>query len=639
MGNGSDPDFQELTIDQMLTEMTLREKISQLFFVRARGYFKNENTEEYRELLKKVNEFQVGGVIFFKGTVYGQAVITNHLQRQSRIPLWITQDMEFGAAMRVEGTTRITPAMGIAASGNTNNAYFAGEITAREAKALGVNQIFAPVLDVNNNPRNPVINIRSFSGDPNIVANFGTRFIDGVTDQNVISTAKHFPGHGDTDTDSHYALPVINADYTRLDSIEFVPFKAAIDQNVRSVMSAHINFPEIGSDSGRPSTLDRSILNRILVDSLGFNGMIVTDGLEMNGITSYYSPGEAAVLALQAGADILLLTPDELEAIDEVEQAVQDGELTEQRINESVRKLLSWKREAGLFENAQVDITELSKTISSPQNRYLADQIARESITLLKNEGNIIPIDNQRFRRVMVLSIASDNSGDTGRFLAQQVRRHHPAVRFEVFDERTNSEEQAEILRDARWADLIILGSYINVNSQEEQQFDDRQLEFIKKLPSQTSKVMLAMDNPYALQDVPDADVHMVAWDDTDEQLANTVPALFGETAISGRLPIEIPGLYEIGHGLQQPRAGTCFDDPRSAGFSPDSLQKVEEIMQQATSDSTFPGGVVGVVKNGRLAYCHASGYHTYEKEIPFTQTTYMTLHRSQKWCLLPPLL
>lgn len=608
--------LENLTTEEIVREMSLREKIGQLFFVRARGYFKNEHTEEYKELAKKIDDFKVGGIIFFDGTVYGQAVLTNDLQQKSTVPLWITQDMEFGAAMRIEGTTRITPAMGIAASGNANNAYWAGKITAQEAKILGVNQIFAPVLDVNNNPKNPVINIRSFSGDPGIVADFGTRFIDGVSSEDVISTAKHFPGHGDTDTDSHYRLPVINADYARLDSIELVPFKAAIQKNVGSVMSAHINFPKIGSTPGRPSTLDRSILNRILVDSLGFNGMIVTDGLEMSGISSHYSPGEAVVLALQAGADIMLLTPDELEAIEKVEEAVRSGRLSEQRIDNSVRKLIRWKKQAGLFEDASVKIDQLNKVVSSPQNKYLADQIARESITMLKNESNIIPINPRRFPRILVLSVANDNSGNTGRYLARQMRQYHPAVRFEVFDDRTNDEEERSILRDARWADLIVLGSYINVDSQDEKQFSDRQMEFLNKLSTRTPKILLTFDNPYAVQDLPNTEVQIIAWDDTDQQIANTVPALLGKSAISSKLPIEIPGMYELGHGLSQPRATECFDDPASAGLSPDSLQKVETIMQDAITDSTFPGGVVGVVKNGRLAYCHASGYHTYDKSV-----------------------
>lgn len=605
----------DLTTSEIIDRMTLREKIGQLFFVRARGYFQNEESEEYQTLLKKVTDYEVGGVIFFKGTVYGQAVLTNKLQKQSPIPLWITQDMEFGAAMRVEGTTRITPAMGVGATGDPNYAYWAGQITAQEAKALGVNQVFAPVLDVNNNPQNPVINVRSFSGDPEVVADFGTRFISGVSSEGVISTGKHFPGHGDTDTDSHYALPVINADYARLDSVELVPFKAAIRKGVPSIMSAHINFPEISTNPGRPSTLDRSVLDRILVDSLGFKGLIVTDGLEMQGISGHYSPGEAIRLALQAGADVMLLSPDELTAIDELEQAVRDSSISEQRINHSVRKLLEWKRGAGLFENPKVDIQQLSKLVHSRKNQLRADEISRESLTLLKNDRNIIPIQARRFPRILVLSISNDNDGETGQYLSTQMRHYHPAVRFEVFDRRSGSEEQANILRDARWADLIVIGSYVGVSSEGNNQFNSRQRKFLDRLPRQTPKALLGLGNPYVVYDLPEAEVHLLAWDDSENQIRNTVPALFGISAINGRLPINIPGMYSLGDGLRQPRASRCFDDPEAAGLSAEKLRQVDTIVHNAVSEKTFPGGVVAVVKDGIMAYCNAFGYHTYEEE------------------------
>src|SRR5699024_7436054 len=277
----------------------------------------------------------IGGIIFSNGTVCGQATLTNSLQRHSEIPLWITQDTEFGVAMRVEDATRIVPAMGIAATQDPEFAYLAGQITANEAKALGVNQIFAPVLDVNNNPNNPVINVRSFSSNPDTVARYGLRFMYGARSQGVIPTIKHFPGHGDTDTDSHLSLPVIPYDYSRLDSVELVPFKAAIEAGAPSVLSAHISFPEISKQPGLPGALDAgtemvlsslislperinqlglpvtlgpAILYRILKDSLKFDGLVVTGGLEMKGISEHYSPGEAVVLALKAGAELMLLS-------------------------------------------------------------------------------------------------------------------------------------------------------------------------------------------------------------------------------------------------------------------------------------------------------------------------------------------
>ncbi len=613
-GEFSSSDLANKTVDEILAQMTLREKIGQLFFVRALGDYKSEDSDDYQQLVSHIKNYNIGGIIFFAGSIYGQAVLTNKLQKASDVPLWITQDMEFGAAMRVEGTTRITPAMGIGATRNPHYAYLAGRVTAKEAKALGVNQIFAPVLDVNNNPRNPVINIRSFSGDPRIVSEMGTHFIEGVASVGLIATGKHFPGHGDTDTDSHYALPVIDKTYAELNSLELVPFRSAIEAGLPSIMSAHIAFPEIGKNPRRPSTLSESVQKRILRDSLGFEGLVVTDALEMAGIASHYSPGKAALLTLQAGSDIVLLSADALTAMNYLERAVERGKITEERITESVRKILTLKREAGLFQDSLVNIEQLSETIISGKNQRIADKIARASITLLKNEDDIVPIRATNYSRVLILSVAEDNSGERGSYLAGSIRNYHPAVRFEVFDDRTQSEEEQEILEDARWADLIIIGSYININSYSAEQFSYRQRNFLDKLPSETPTVLLTLGNPYAVHDLPDAQVHLIGWNGFRVQEKAAAAALFGAGAINGKLPINIPDLYSIGEGIQLPKTTLRFDEPETADISSDSLREIAHIMNQAIFDSTFPGGVVGVVKDGKMIYQKGFGYHTYEK-------------------------
>ena len=265
-------------IDSLIKHSTLEQKIGQLFFVPVNGQFLSQDDHSYKEISDLIIKDHIGGIIFMRGDIYGQAVLTNKLQNLTDIPLWITQDMEYGAAMRISGTTRFTPAMGVAATGDKRNAFIMGQITAREAKALGVHQIFAPVLDVNNNPDNPVINVRSFSGNPDIVSEFGIAFMRGVQSEGLIATAKHFPGHGDTDSDSHLELPVLNHDYNRLDSVELIPFRRAIEGGIQSIMSAHISFPKISEYPEIPGTLDESILGDILIDSLNFEGVIITDG-------------------------------------------------------------------------------------------------------------------------------------------------------------------------------------------------------------------------------------------------------------------------------------------------------------------------------------------------------------------------
>ena len=609
-----EPTREPVDIDRLIAGMSLREKIGQLFFVDAYGYYKSNDDEAYRELVSHIKDHHIGGLIFFNGNIYGQSVLINKLQKISKIPLWITQDMEYGAAMRISGTTRFTPAMGVAATQNSDYAYWMGKITAREAKAVGVHQIYAPVLDVNNNPDNPVINVRAFSGNPQMVAEYGNRFIEGVESEGLVATAKHFPGHGDTGTDSHISLPVIDYDYTRLDSVELVPFKSAIQNGLQSIMSAHISFPKLSATPDVPGTLDEGILNRILIDSLQFDGMVVTDGLEMSGISSHFSPGQAVVRALKAGADMMLLSPDEATAINEIVHAVEKGEISVARIEKSAKKILQWKKQHGLFENTEIDINALSSKINTRKHRVIADEIARKSATLLRNKDNILPIRPSKYPEVLLISVADDESGRTGSYLARRIRDYHPDVDFHVFDNRSSEEEKEAILEDAEDASLIIIGSFIYVRSGQPVQLDNNQLNFLKKLPSNKPKALLAFGNPYVLQDLPETEVQLLAWSANSDQVRNTVPALFGGSSIHGKLPIEIPGLYPLGHGIDLPQTTIRFDEPETVGFNADSLHRVDKIMNEAVFDSTFPGGVVSVLKDGVIAYQKAFGYQTYDK-------------------------
>lgn len=612
----------EVDIDSLLNSMTLEEKIGQLFVIPAYGSFTNENEAQYLRIKRLVEEKHVGGIIFMQGDIYGQAVMTNQLQSLAKTPLWITQDMEFGAAMRVRGTTRFTPAMGIAATQNPENAYLKGKITALEAKALGVHQVFAPVLDVNNNPDNPVINVRSFAGEPETVALFGNHFIRGIESEGILATAKHFPGHGDTDTDSHLSLPTIIHGYDRLNSIELIPFRVNIQSGLQSIMSAHIAYPNISDNIGRPSTLDETVLNRILVDSLGFNGMVVTDGLNMRGITDHYSPGEAVVLSLLAGADMMLMSPDELTAISDVKRAVEMGRISEERIEHSVHKLLTLKKERDVFENHLVHIEHLNRDINTLNYQSIANSVARQSVTVLSNHGNILPITETKFPNILVVSVADDRSGSTGSNLATHFRSYHNRVSFENIDRRTTEEEKLKILEAAENADLVVIGSFIMVRSHQPIQLPDELRDIVTDITKiDTPKVLMAFGNPYIVRDLPDVDSHILAWSSSANQVRQTVPGLFGAENIGGKLTAEIPGFYKIGDGLEFSHTALRHDMPESAGLRTDSLLHVDMIMQQAINDSVFPGGVVGVMKNGALVWSQGYGYHDYSKTKAVSDT------------------
>lgn len=613
----------DIDLDSLLDSMTLRQKIGQLFVVPAYGSFTPENDLQYTRLKKLVAEHHTGGIIFMQGDIYGQAVMTNQLQELASIPLWITQDMEFGAAMRVSGTTRFTPAMGIAATGSPASAYLKGKITAREAKALGVHQIFAPVLDVNNNPENPVINVRSYSGDPEMVSLFGQYFIAGVESEGVVATAKHFPGHGDTDTDSHLSLPVIYHDYDKINALELVPFRAAIDNGLRSVMSAHISYPSISDNIGRPGTLDESVLNRILMDSLQFKGLVVTDGLEMRGITDHYSPGEAVILSLLAGADVMLISPDVQTAIDEVEKAVQIGRISEERIDQSVQKLLQLKKFHNAFDRKPIPVDSLNILINTPNYQSIADDVARQSVTVLKNERSILPISDASHQRILVVSVADDQSGSTGTSLAREIRKYHTNVTSHVLDSRSSEEEQEKILRDAESADLIIIGSFIIVRSHRPIQMPEMQLNLLKKLTRKGKPTaLLAFGNPYVIRDLPEADAQVLGWATSAVQVRQTVPALFGAANVSGVLPADIPGHFSIGDGIKMDQSRVRLGSPEDAGISGVKLMEVDSIMQNAVNDSVFPGGVVGVLKDGVMVWNNGYGYYDYSKTKAVSEST-----------------
>jgi len=602
-------------VEPILESMSLQQKVAQLFFIRAFGEPFNINQTSYKKLRRLVESDQIGGVIFFKGKAVDQINLTNHLQELSFLPLLVAQDMEFGAAMRVDEATRIIPAMGVAATGNPENAYAMGRITALEAKALGVHQIYAPVVDVNNNPLNPVIHVRSFSEDPAMVSEYATAFIEGVNSVGLMATAKHFPGHGDTETDSHFTLPVLRHDYARLDTVELPPFRAMIQGGIASIMSAHISFPGISSKPEIPGTLDPDILNRLLVDSLQFQGLIVSDALEMKGVTNSYKAGEAAVSALKAGIDLLLLSPDEATAISAVVKAVEDGEITEDRIDTSVRKLLAWKMRLGLFDDRYTDSTFVTSRIGNESNRLVSERIARESITLLKNEKDILPLSESKQKKVLFLAVSNDGSGRTGRDLADLLKTYHPGVSFMSFTPRTTAAQQQAILRAARATDVLVVSTYYTVAVGEVAATPGPRQRFLSQLDAlKTPTLLVTLGNPYTMTTMPNAEAYMVAWSGHHQHIAAVASALVGASPIQGRLPITIPDMYVRGSGLDKPQTRLRYDAPETVGVRPDSLPAIDKIMNQAVVDQVFPGGVVAVIKDGVIVHHKAYGTHTYDE-------------------------
>jgi len=392
-------------VDATMRRMTLDEKVGQLLFTTFHGTFTSTESAEYKKLVHDVTELHVGGFIVVthitqlgieKSQTYPTAALANQLQSKAKLPLLIGADFERGAAMRLDEGTSFPTQMAVAAGSEPRDAYTMGKITAIEARQAGVQWIYAPVADVNNNPGNPIINTRSFGEDPKRVAEFVAQYVHGVEENGGLATAKHFPGHGDTAADSHIDLPVIRADRGRLDSLELVPFRSAIAAGAGSIMTGHLNVPALEPDPNTPATLSSHILTNLLRDDLRFQGLVVTDAMDMGGITVRFAPGEAAVRAVLAGADCLLMPPVPDAAFEALQQAVRSGRISRERIDASVRRILEAKARLGLNKNRLVDLTEINAMFAEPSWQNEAQSISDRGITLLPDAKHSLPLDGTK---------------------------------------------------------------------------------------------------------------------------------------------------------------------------------------------------------------------------------------------------
>src|SRR5262245_21618728 len=477
--------------DKELRRMSLEEKIGQLIAVGVNATFMNQDSEAFKALRHHVVDDHVGGIILFRGPVYESVVLVNRMQELAKYPLLISADLEAGSGMRFDDTVNFPWNMAIAATGDPDYARRTGELTGREARALGVQQIYAPVSDVNNNAANPVINVRSYGEDPSDVARFVSAFVDGAQNAGVIATAKHFPGHGDTATDSHRGLPEIDVTRERLDSIELVPFRAAVEAGVGAVMTGHIGLPlidstaiaplprkeklkpldttedgEIVSTKGTMPTTLSPVMNGILRNDLHFEGLTVTDAMSMSGLTIYFTQEEASVRALEAGADLLLKPADPDAAFRGVHEAVKKGRLTPERIDQSVRKILAAKYDLGLVERRITPLEGIDRAVAGKPANDLADDIAADAITLVRNDAGLLPLKLQPSSRVFNLAITN---GDDRAWITQPfvgaLARSGIKVETIVLDDRSGDAEVTKAIDKAAGADLVLVSMYGRVRT------------------------------------------------------------------------------------------------------------------------------------------------------------------------------
>ncbi|WP_420447121.1 glycoside hydrolase family 3 N-terminal domain-containing protein [Candidatus Palauibacter sp.] len=635
----------EIWVEETLAGLSLRERVAQLVMVWMSGGYAPRDNEEFTRIESLVHDDAIGGIVISLGTPLGYAARLNQLQSSADVPLLVAADFESGAGFRVSGVfalpnmlempgaTVLPPAMAFGAADDEDYAYEAGRITGIEARALGVHITFAPVLDVNNNPANPIINTRSFGEDPERVAALGAAFIRGAREAGLLATAKHFPGHGDTGTDSHLALPTIPGDRARLDSLELVPFRRAIEEGVDAVMTAHVAAPGILGPGAPPATLSPYFMTEMLREDLGFDGVLFTDALDMAAIADDYGASEAAIRSLEAGSDVLLMPREPLRAIAAVVGAVRSGRLTPERIEASTRRVLELKARAGLHEAAEVDPAAVPRLVGTRWHESFARGVAARSITLVRNDAGAVPLDSLETRSVLSVTFASDNNLAAGRAFDRELGRAVRVRRARVgFD--THPSVYDALVRRAGSADAVIFSAYVRPGAAEDSNdLPEEVRRFLRRLDDAGRRsVLVSFGSPYLLTSVPEAGTYLIAWGGGDASQEAAALALLG-APVSGRLPISLPPRHALGDGLV---SGGSPEAEAVAGLAPsggqglpvtagrvrrpweewpvnvemdgDSLARVDRIIDAAIRDGATPGAVLAVGRGDRVVRLRGYG-------------------------------
>ncbi|MEP7213198.1 MAG: glycoside hydrolase family 3 N-terminal domain-containing protein [Acidobacteriota bacterium] len=565
--------------DKQLKKMSTDEKVGQLVHVGVNARFANQDSQFFKDLRHDVVDNKIGGIIFFGAPIYETTILANRMQALANIPLLTSLDAETGIGMRFEDAINFPWAMAIAATGNPDYARRVGVVTGREAKAIGIYHVYSPVLDVNNNADNPVINVRSFGEDPEEVAKYGVAFIDGLQSTGVLATAKHFPGHGDTNVDSHRGLPIIDHSRASMEKTELLPFRRAVDAGVGSIMIAHIALPqldgeqitplkqfiqgdaEVGAEIVKqqatvPATLSEKVQTGILRNDMGFKGLIVSDAMSMSGLTIYFTQEEAGVRAFLAGTDILEKPADVDAMIKGLKDAVKSGRIPEAKLNESVRKQLAWKYELGLVKQKITPIDQIDRSVAGAGSAALTDEIAEKAITLVRNDQDLVPL--KRGTKVVVLGISNgfDGPGTMNsliRTLAQNGVRPTPVY----LQENSTAEQVAAARKAVSEADVVIAGLYGRVRSGAKNSvgIPENGAAILRELLAADKKVIgVSFGNPYILGAFPQMKTYIVAYGDMSSLQRAAARAIVGTQDITGKLPISLPGLYPRGTGIQLPK-------------------------------------------------------------------------------------
>lgn len=541
-------------VEQKLSSMTLREKIAQMIVSYSDGFTISESSPQYKRVSNLITNEKIGGLIFFKGNSVQEADLINKFQSLSETPLLISADFERGTKMRLEDGSLFPNNMALGATRNPSLAYEMGLQIAKECRAIGVHQNYAPVMDINNNSLNPIINVRSYGEDPQLVSSMADQFIKGLQDGNVIATAKHFPGHGDTDIDSHNDLPVLNFSKERLDNLELIPFKSAIDAGVMSVMIAHLSLPAVDNESFVPASLSRSIIEGVLINELKFKGLVVTDALNMEGVVKHFSTEDVALRCVNAGVDLILMPQGETVTISTIENAVNNGTISEERINLSAAKILKAKEWLKLNDNKLTNAGNISSVVNSEDARRISQKIADESITLVKNNGSLIPFSSASSQSCLIVSLNNGNETANSNYFLSRFSEKNNFSSTSYYDINGEVKNKSEIVSDAANYDVIIIPVYAKVKIKTGTVgLPQSQISMINEIIQSGKKVVvISFGNPYLIQGFPGVDSYMCAYGDAETSINAVIDAFYGTIKCKGKLPVTISDEYKFGDGIVQ---------------------------------------------------------------------------------------
>ncbi|WP_232517324.1 MULTISPECIES: glycoside hydrolase family 3 N-terminal domain-containing protein [Aquimarina] len=600
-----DEDAQRRWVDSVYSKMTLKEKVGQLFMV---DVFSSKPKKDTDKIKKLIEEYHIGGVIFSKGGPNRQAKLNNEYQELSKVPLLIGMDAEWGLAMRLDSTQAFPWNMTLGAIQNNDLIEETGRQIARHCKRLGIHINFAPVVDINTNPKNPIIGNRSFGESKEMVTQKSLAFMKGMQKEGIMASAKHFPGHGDTDSDSHKTLPTINFNAQRIDSIELYPYKQLIKEGLSSVMVAHLNIPSLESRVGYPSSISKGVVTTLLKDSLSFEGLIFTDALNMKGASDFKSPGEIDLAAFLAGNDVLLISEDVPLASQKIISAYYSKIVTEERLAHSVRKILLAKYKVGLHKYKPVETAFLYEELNSVKNKTLHHSLVENSLTVLKNDRAVMPVKNLDLKKVAYVSMG-DDSGDA---FYQELNKYAKV-------DWVKANQLSEMIDQLRNYNYVVIGFHkSNASPWKDYKFTDKELVWLYEIARLNTTVLNIFARPYAMLDMLTTlnfEGILMAYQNSEVSQEKAAQMLFGGIGAKGKLPVSLGEDFPVGTGIETRSLNRLtYGLPESVGMNSYKLKRIDSIVDRTLKEKMAPGLQLIVARKGKVVFNKNYGYHTYNK-------------------------